>query len=303
MESQRIHAPLVIGGRDVSTDETFDAVMPHRKRHVLADVAKEGEHVQQAIDAAREAHADWSRTVARPRRDLPARRRTAGRAVATDGERSHDAEPVQDGAPGRDRRRLREHRLLALQRRVPRHRLLRAAVLAHGHVEQDGVPAARGFDNRGDPFNFTSIGGNLSTSPALMGNTVVWKPASTALSAHYLMRLLRAAGLGRRDQPRLRVRCHDRRRGAREPRARGHPLHRLHRGLQRYVGHRRHEHRLVPQPTDRGRDRRQGLHPRAPLGGRGRGRDRDHPKLVRGVPRPSTPRPRACTSPPTSGRR
>ena len=46
MESQRIHAPLVIGGRDVPMDETFDAVMPHRKSHVLADVAKGGpEHV------------------------------------------------------------------------------------------------------------------------------------------------------------------------------------------------------------------------------------------------------------------
>ncbi len=46
------------------------------------------------------------------------------------------------------------------------------------------------------PFNFTSIAGNLPTAPALMGNTVVWKPASTqALSAHYLMRVLEAAGL------------------------------------------------------------------------------------------------------------
>jgi 1-pyrroline-5-carboxylate dehydrogenase len=46
------------------------------------------------------------------------------------------------------------------------------------------------------PFNFTSIAGNLPTAPALMGNTVVWKPASTAmLAAHYLLRLLEAAGL------------------------------------------------------------------------------------------------------------
>jgi 1-pyrroline-5-carboxylate dehydrogenase len=46
------------------------------------------------------------------------------------------------------------------------------------------------------PFNFTAIAGNLPTSPALMGNTVVWKPASTAaVSAHYTMRLLEAAGL------------------------------------------------------------------------------------------------------------
>ena len=46
------------------------------------------------------------------------------------------------------------------------------------------------------PFNFTAIGGNLPTSAALMGNTVVWKPASTAAySAHFLMQILREAGL------------------------------------------------------------------------------------------------------------
>src|SRR5438034_8686785 len=46
------------------------------------------------------------------------------------------------------------------------------------------------------PFNFTAIAGNLPTSPALMGNTVVWKPASTsALSSYYVMRLLQEAGL------------------------------------------------------------------------------------------------------------
>jgi 1-pyrroline-5-carboxylate dehydrogenase len=53
-----------------------------------------------------------------------------------------------------------------------------------------------GFVLAVSPFNFTAIGANLSTSPALMGNTVVWKPASTAaVSAHYVMRLLQAAGL------------------------------------------------------------------------------------------------------------
>ena len=53
-----------------------------------------------------------------------------------------------------------------------------------------------GFVFAVSPFNFTSIGGNLSSAPALMGNTIVWKPASTAsLAAHYLMRLMQAAGL------------------------------------------------------------------------------------------------------------
>ena len=64
-----------------------------------------------------------------------------------------------------------------------------------------------GFVFAVSPFNFTAIGGNLSGSPALMGNTVVWKPASTAaLSAYYTMQLLEEAGLpDGRDQPRLRL--------------------------------------------------------------------------------------------------
>ena len=59
MAGERIAIPLVIGGRDVSTAETFEAVMPHDKDHVLADVQQGGgDHVEQAIAAAREAHHD-----------------------------------------------------------------------------------------------------------------------------------------------------------------------------------------------------------------------------------------------------
>ena len=65
-----------------------------------------------------------------------------------------------------------------------------------GAWNQLGLPAARRVRLRGHTFNFTSIAGNLPTAPALMGNTVVWKPASSAmLSAYYLMRLFEAAGL------------------------------------------------------------------------------------------------------------
>src|SRR5213595_2149000 len=53
-----------------------------------------------------------------------------------------------------------------------------------------------GFVYAVSPFNFTSIGGNLATAPALMGNTIIWKPASSAmLSAYYLMKLYEAAGM------------------------------------------------------------------------------------------------------------
>ena len=59
MERERISVPMVIGGREVESSETFEAVLPHRKAHVLADIAKGGAaHVAQAIDAARITHAD-----------------------------------------------------------------------------------------------------------------------------------------------------------------------------------------------------------------------------------------------------
>ena len=62
MKGERIEAPLVIGGKDVHTGVLREAVMPHDRAHVLADVHQGGaEHVHQAIAAAGEAWKDWSR--------------------------------------------------------------------------------------------------------------------------------------------------------------------------------------------------------------------------------------------------
>src|SRR5918911_4936284 len=62
LENERIEIPMVIGGKDVTTGKTFEAVMPHRKSHVLADVhAGDATHVEQAVSAAREARHDWAR--------------------------------------------------------------------------------------------------------------------------------------------------------------------------------------------------------------------------------------------------
>src|SRR5213076_267740 len=109
---ERIEIPLVIGGKDVKTGETFEAVMPHRKGHVLADVHSGGPaQVEQAISAAREARHDWNR--------MPWEERAAIflRAAELPATARRAARPVEDGAPGGDRRRLRADRLLALQRR------------------------------------------------------------------------------------------------------------------------------------------------------------------------------------------
>ena len=93
-------------------------------------------------------------------------------------QRRDDARPVEDRPPGRDRRGLRVDRLLPLQRRVHD-----AHLRASSRSRRPGIwnrleyRPLEGFVFAVSPFNFTAIGGNLTSSPALMGNTVVWKPA------------------------------------------------------------------------------------------------------------------------------
>ena len=147
MQSERIELPLVIGGEDVTTGTTAEIVMPHKKSHVLADAHQGGQaEVDKAIRAAAEAWEDWSRlALGGACRRLPPRSRAPVRPVACDAQRRDDARPVEDRAPGRDRRRLRGDRLLPLQRRVHDADLRAAAGLEPGRVEPDGVPAARGL--------------------------------------------------------------------------------------------------------------------------------------------------------------
>jgi len=198
MEGERIQVPLVIGGEDVSTGETFEAVMPHRKSHVLADVAKGGpEHVQQAIDAARAAHADWSRTPWNERAAVflraaellagPWRQTLNAATMLNQSKTAHQAE-IDAVCELIDFWRFNVDYLVRIYSEQP--------YSPTGTWNRMEYRALEGFVFAVSPFNFTSIAGNLPTAPALMGNTVVWKPASSAmLSAYYILRLLEAAGL------------------------------------------------------------------------------------------------------------
>jgi 1-pyrroline-5-carboxylate dehydrogenase len=198
LESERIRIPLVIGGRDVHTEETFEAVMPHRRRHVLADVSKGGpEHVEQAIAAARAAHAEWSRT---PWHERVAVFLRAAELLAGPWRSTLNAATMLNQS-----KTVHQAEIDAVCEMVDFWRY-NAEFLVRIYSEQPYSPTGtwnrmeyrplEGFVFAVSPFNFTCIGGNLSTSPALMGNTVVWKPASTAaVSAYYLMRLLQEAGL------------------------------------------------------------------------------------------------------------
>ena len=198
MEGERISIPLVIGGQEIETKETTQAVMPHRKEHVLADVAKGGpEHVQQAIDAAREAHDGWSRLPWEERASVflraaellsgPWRSTLVAATMLNQSKTAHQAE-IDAACELIDFWRFNVEFMLRVYAEQP--------ASSAGMWNRMEYRPLEGFVFAVSPFNFTAIGGNLSGSPALMGNTVVWKPASTAaLSAHYTLQILREAGL------------------------------------------------------------------------------------------------------------
>ena len=145
MAAEKIDIPLVIGGRRSAPGRTAQAVMPHDHKHVLADYHLAGpEHVQQAIAAAADGAARVGKlALGRSRRGAAACRRTARDDVALDHQCRDDARAVEDGVPGRDRRGVRDDRLLALQRLLRAGALRRAADQRPRRLEPDGVPAAR----------------------------------------------------------------------------------------------------------------------------------------------------------------
>ena len=198
LQRERIEIPLVIGGEEIRTGDTFEAVMPHDKDHVLADVHKGGpEHVEQAIGAAREAWNDWSRTPWEDRAAVllraaellsgPWRATVNAATMLNQSKTAHQAE-IDAACELIDFWRFNPTYMKRIYEEQP--------ISSTGVWNRMEYRPLEGFVFAVSPFNFTAIGGNLSTSPALLGNTVVWKPASTAAySAYYVLRVLQEAGL------------------------------------------------------------------------------------------------------------
>ena len=187
-----------IGGRRVTTGRTADAVMPHDHRHVLAVWHKVGaSEVQRAIDAAGAAHREWSRLPWQERAAIflraadllagPYRMILNAATMLGQSKTAHQAE-IDAACELIDFWRFNVAWAEEIYRQQP--------LSSPGAWNRLEHRALEGFVFAVTPFNFTSIGGNLPTAPAILGNTVVWKPASSALySAHYIMEILEAAGL------------------------------------------------------------------------------------------------------------
>ncbi len=187
-----------IGGRRVETGRTGEAVMPHNHHHVLARWHRAGRlEVERAIEAAREAHGPWARMPWEERAAVflraaellagPWRQVLNSATMLGQSKTAHQAE-IDAACELIDFWRYNVHFMQEIYRQQP--------LSAPGMWNRLEHRPLEGFVLAVSPFNFTSIAGNLPTAPALMGNTVVWKPASSAVySAHFIMALLEEAGL------------------------------------------------------------------------------------------------------------
>ena len=198
LSRKTIEIAPVIGGRRVRTGNTARGVKPHDHKHLLATWHKAGSReVARAIAAAREAFPAWSRMPWESRAAIflkaadllagPWRMRVNAATMLGQSKTCHQAE-IDAACELIDFFRFNVHYMREIYAKQPSS--------APGMWNTLEYRALEGFVFAVTPFNFTSIAGNLPTAPALMGNTVVWKPASSAVySAWHLMELLEEAGL------------------------------------------------------------------------------------------------------------
>ncbi len=198
MAAETIDIPLIIGGKEIRTGTTERSVMPHKHAHVLANFHKATpQHVRQAADAAVAARQEWSSWSFEDRAAVFTRaaelltttwRSTIVAATMLGQSKTAFQAEIDAASELVDFWRFNVAFAQELLSEQPDS--------SHSVWNQMEYRPLEGFVYAVSPFNFTAIGGNLAGAPALMGNTVVWKPASSAmLSAYYVIRLLEAAGL------------------------------------------------------------------------------------------------------------
>ena len=198
MAKERIDIPIIIGGKEIRTGDLGQAVMPHDHKHVLADWHRASPaHVNQAIAAARHAASDWANWAWEDRAAVFLRaaelltttwRQTVNASTMLGQSKTAFQAEIDSACELIDFWRFNPAYAQELYAEQP--------LSTNAMWNQLDYRALEGFVYAVTPFNFTSIAGNLPTAPALMGNSVVWKPAGISmLSGYYIMKLLEEAGL------------------------------------------------------------------------------------------------------------
>jgi 1-pyrroline-5-carboxylate dehydrogenase len=196
--SRQPEIPAVVGGREIRTGVTHDVVSPHCHQRVLAKTHQaDRATIESAVNAAVEAQRDWGHWRFEDRAAVFLR---AGEMLATTHRQLLNASTMLGQSK------------TAFQAEIDSACELIDFLRFNAHyaerIYQEQPQSSPGVWNRLDhrplegfvyaitPFNFTAIGGNLPTAPALMGNAVIWKPSATAtLSNWYFYKLLEEAGL------------------------------------------------------------------------------------------------------------
>ena len=198
MMSEEIEIPVFVGGKEVKTGNFADSRCPHDHQHLLGRYHKAGEkEVKMAIEAAIKIQSEWASMAweDRARIFLKAADLLAGpwRAIINaanmlDASKTVYQAEIDSACEIIDFFRYNVYYMQEVYRQQPGSGAGCWNVVEHRPLE--------GFVFAVTPFNFASIAANLPTSPAMMGNVVLWKPASsTVFVAHQLLQMFREAGL------------------------------------------------------------------------------------------------------------
>ena len=196
--SQETDIPMYIGGHEIRTNRKLRVAPPHDHKHTLGYFHEgDAQHVEQAIEAALIAKNSWASLAWEHRASIflkaadliagPYRARINAATMLGQSKNAYQAE-IDSACELIDFLRFNVHYATDIYKQQPNS--------SPGVWNRLEYRPLEGFVFALTPFNFTAIAGNLPTSAALMGNTVVWKPAYTqVLSAKVIMEVLKEAGL------------------------------------------------------------------------------------------------------------
>ncbi|WP_346691114.1 L-glutamate gamma-semialdehyde dehydrogenase [uncultured Cloacibacillus sp.] len=198
IESETAEIPLVIGGEEVYTGDTGRVVMPHDHAHTLAVYHKAGaKEMERAIKAATAAHERWAATPWTERAAISLKiaelvdkkyRYLLNAATMLGQSKTVWQAEIEAASETIDYFRFTVHCMDELYGDQP--------ASEEGVINSLEYRPLEGFVYAVTPFNFTAIAANLPMAPVIMGNTVVWKPATTSLlSSWYLMKIFMEAGV------------------------------------------------------------------------------------------------------------
>jgi len=198
MREESIDIPAFIGGKEIRSGNLINVVAPHEHARVLGRAHQcAGTDIQHAISSAVNARADWMNMDWSDRAAVflkaaellagPWRDRINAATMLGQSKNPYQSE-IDAACELIDFFRFNARFMENIYKDQP--------ISSPGVWNRVQYRALEGFVFAVTPFNFTSIAGNLPTAPAMMGNTVLWKPASTQLlSAYYLYKMLEEAGL------------------------------------------------------------------------------------------------------------